>query len=233
MIPIRDNVNVKTFPVVTTALIYLNVIGFVLELTVFSTEIMEFVLVWGLNPVSFLDPLWRQEHGGFNWFSLISYLFLHGSLMHLVSNMLFLWIFGRTLEDRMGHFRFTVFYLLAGVAAGFLNLGMAAAEPIPTIGASGAIAGLMGGHCLMFPSARVRILLLIIVIPIFFWMPAFILVAFHLFTDIVFSGVSLVSLPGEVGVATWAHIGGFMFGLATHRLFLMRRQWRYFDDYID
>ena len=142
--------------------------------------------------------------------TLVTSMFLHGDWMHLVGNMLFLWIFGDNLEDEMGHLLFLLFYLLSGIGAGLIHVVTAPASVIPTIGASGAIAGVMGGYLLLFPKARVDILLILIVYFRIFTVPAYVMLGAWL--GLQFLG-SLSSYPDQGGIAYWAHTGGFIVGL--------------------
>jgi membrane associated rhomboid family serine protease len=147
---------------------------------------------------------------GADYYTLISSMFLHGGFMHLAGNMLFLWIFGDNMEDEMGHIPFLIFYLLAGIGAGVLHVFASPVSVVPTIGASGAIAGVMGGYLLLFPKARVDILLIIVVFFKIFPVPAWVMLGVWLAMQFV-GGVG--SDPDQGGVAYWAHTGGFFVGL--------------------
>ncbi|WP_271949323.1 rhomboid family intramembrane serine protease [Ruegeria faecimaris] len=147
---------------------------------------------------------------GYTLETLVTSMFLHGGWMHLAGNMLFLWIFGDNLEDEMGHLPFLLFYLAAGIGAGLIHVVTAPQSLVPTIGASGAIAGVMGGYLLMFPKARVDILLVLVIYFRVFSIPAFVMLGVWL--GMQFIG-SLSSNPDEGGVAYWAHTGGFLVGL--------------------
>jgi rhomboid family protein len=147
---------------------------------------------------------------GMGYESLLTSVFIHGGLMHLGGNMLFLWIFGDNLEDEMGHLPFLAFYLVAGIGAGLIHVAAAPGSAVPTVGASGAIAGVMGGYLLMFPRAKVDILLILIVFFRIFAIPAWIMLG--LWLALQFLG-GLGSDPDQGGVAYWAHAGGFAVGL--------------------
>ncbi|HSJ63106.1 MAG TPA: rhomboid family intramembrane serine protease, partial [Gemmatimonadaceae bacterium] len=147
-------------------------------------------------------------------------MFLHGSWGHIIANMLFLWVFGNNVEDSMGHVRFTVFYLVCGLAAAAAHVLLDPASPVPTVGASGAISGVMGAYLLLYPRAHVSMLFIFIiiirVIPVQAW-----LVLIWWFALQVLTGLPQLSRAGEVsgGVAVWAHIGGFVAGVALIKLF--------------
>ncbi len=196
MFPIRDHNPSSRVPVVTYALIVLNVVVFAATAPYLND--LRFMADWALIPALSAPSTFLTSQ------------FLHGGLLHLAGNMLFLWIFGDNLEDRMGALPFLGFYLLSGVAAG---LGQAASEPsstIPMVGASGAIAGVMGGYLLLFPRARVDVLIILIVFFRVFPIPAWVVLGIW-FTMQVVSGTAT---PGGVGgVAYWAHAGGFAAGL--------------------
>lgn len=201
MFPIRDhNPSLRT-PFVTYALIAVNVAVFVLGMPLMQDEraLYEFYASWALIP-AISDPL-----------TFVSSQFLHGGLLHLAGNMLFLWIFGDNLEDEMGHAPFLGFYLAGGVVAGLAQMLADPASTIPMVGASGAIAAVMGGYLLMFPRAKVDVLIIFVVFFRIFAIPAWIVLGVW-FALQMFSGVSS---PTDIGgVAYWAHAGGFLAGLA-------------------
>lgn len=236
MIPLKDTVPGREKPFVTWAIIAVNVAVFLLQISL-PSNISEFLVYkFGFVPLK-LTTLWGYglwlEILYFSW-SLITSMFLHGSWMHLISNMWSLWLFGDNVEDRVGHFRFFVFYLLSGIAASLTHYVFNIYSPVPTIGASGAIAGVMGAYFVMFPLARIITLVPLLWIPFFLEIPAMLFIGFW-FVSQVFSG--LFSLIGPVfggGIAWWAHIGGFIFGVATISLFRKKRdQYRlFFDDEI-
>jgi membrane associated rhomboid family serine protease len=155
------------------------------------------------------------------WFSLVSSQFLHGGFLHLISNLWTLWIFGDNVEDRMGKFRFGVFYLLSGLAAGWLHALTHPGSTIPTIGASGAISGVLGAYLRWYPGARVLTLVPVFFYPLFFYVPALFYLGFWFLSQL-FSGTMALLLPeGIGGVAWWAHIGGFLFGFVTCTAFTL------------
>jgi membrane associated rhomboid family serine protease len=204
MFPVGDdNSQLRTFPYVTTTLIGLNVLIFLLELSGGD----QFIVNWAFIPARF------SEQPATNAITIFSSMFMHGGWMHLIGNMLFLWIFGDNVEDRIGHGKFLVFYLLAGIAAMFAQYILNPDSSIPNVGASGAIAGVLGAYLLMFPQARVNVLLGRQVVA----MPAFIVLGLWIVFQLI-SGVGTIAYTDESadvgGIAYMAHIGGFVAGLA-------------------
>ena len=204
MFPIRDhNPSLKT-PYVTYVLILVNALVFLSYWSLFSDAdaINSFFSEWAMIPATIT--------AGENSHSLVTSMFLHGGLFHLAGNMLFLWIFGDNLEDELGHIGFLVFYIACGVAAALAHLLADPSSTIPTVGASGAIAGVMGGYVLLFPKARVDVLFIFIIIFRVFTVPAWVVLGIW-FAAQVFSGVTSPIVGG--GIAYWAHAGGFLAGV--------------------
>ena len=203
MFPIRDHNPSERTPYVTYALLASNIVIFAMTVLVYTTDmaLLQLYYDYALIP--------ERLSAGENPSALVTSMFLHGGFMHLAGNMLFLWVFGDNLEDMMGHVGFALFYLACGVLAALAQYITAPYSPIPTIGASGAIAGVMGGYLLLFPKARVDILIWIIifirVIPIPAWITLVLWFAFQLI-----NGAG--SDPTQGGVAYWAHAGGFIAG---------------------
>ncbi|NDV02616.1 rhomboid family intramembrane serine protease [Pseudoroseicyclus tamaricis] len=214
MFPIRDHNPSERTPYVTWVLMAANIGVWLLQMAmVQSDEALAFLYYnYAMIPARITN--------GEAYHTLLTSIFLHAGFMHLAGNMLFLWIFGDNLEDQMGHGPFLLFYLAAGVGAGLAQFLAAPWSPIPTVGASGAIAGVMGGYLLLFPRARVDMLLfLVFIIRIFRW-PAWVML-------IVWFGIQLVSGVGapadQGGVAYWAHAGGFALGLVLTLPVFLRR----------
>ncbi|MDQ6674094.1 MAG: rhomboid family intramembrane serine protease [Chloroflexota bacterium] len=219
MIPVRDDPGEprRSFPWVMLTILLLNVLAFVFELGVGGTAALDnLFLAAGVVPVEFTrgvlvgppPPL------GMPWTTLLTSMFLHGGLLHIASNMLYLFIFGDNVEDRLGHFRFLVFYFVCGIAAGLTHIVVNASSEVPSVGASGAIAGVLAAYWRLFPHARVRTLVFlgpVILIP---RIAAALLILFWFATQF-FSGVTSLGVTTEQtsGVAVWAHIGGFIAGL--------------------
>jgi membrane associated rhomboid family serine protease len=210
MFPLGDDDSQRrTLPVVTFALIALNVLVFFIELSAGDA----FVEAWAFVPAQF------SAAPAANAITIVSAMFLHGGWMHLFGNMLFLWIFGDNVEDRFGHLQFLLFYLLVGVAATFAQYALAPHSTVPNVGASGAIAGVLGSYILMFPQSRVNVLMGRQVVA----MPAIVVLGLWIALQL-FSEVGAIASTDETsggGVAYMAHIGGFAAGLLM--TFLFRR----------
>ncbi|WP_297057076.1 rhomboid family intramembrane serine protease [Thermosulfurimonas sp.] len=234
MIPLQDSLPRRTVPVVTWGLIAVNTLVFLLE-TALPEPTRELVIQYlGLVPARLTDPVWAAAHGypPGAYLTLFTHLFLHGGWVHILGNMWTLWIFGDNVEDRMGHLRFLIFYFLCGFVAALVHVHMYPHSTIPTIGASGAISGVLGAYLLMFPAARIVVMIPIFIFPFIFEVPAvFFLVYWYLLQ--VFSGTLSLALPEPViEVAWWAHVGGFLAGMFLHRFFCLRGRCYYRDEEI-
>lgn len=212
MIPLRSSERTYSKPVVIAWLVALNVVIFLYE--------------WAI------DPSIAETYGivpyRFQFRTLITSMFLHGSWLHLIGNMWFLWIFGKAIEDLLNHGRFLLFYLLCGVVAGYIQVATQPYSPVPTVGASGAIAGVMGGYLVKFPRARITTLVPIIIFITTVDLPAAFLLLYW-FVIQFFSGLgslSHVSLGG--GIAWFAHVGGFVAGMILISLMPTRPRFRYY-----
>ncbi|SMY10369.1 rhomboid family intramembrane serine protease [Flavimaricola marinus] len=204
MFPIRDHNPSRHTPYVTYALIALNVAIYLWTVVAVTTDRQLYDLYYCCAMIP------ARITAGENYLSLVSSIFLHGGFMHLAGNMLFLWIFGDNLEDEMGHGGFTLFYLACGVAASMAQWAAGPWSPIPTIGASGAIAGVMGGYLLLFPKAKVDILIILIVFFRVIPVPAWIMLGLWFGLQL-FNSIGSDAMAG--GVAYWAHAGGFVIGV--------------------
>jgi membrane associated rhomboid family serine protease len=218
MIPIRDTNRSETYPVVNNSIIALTVLAFIIELAQ-GQGLKEFIYLYGLVPARYTEPqVTAYFTTGQQLLPFLTSLFLHGGFLHLLGNMWFLYIFGDNVEDRLGHLRYLAFYLLCGVFAGASHIVLNWHSNTPTIGASGAVAGVMGAYIILYPRAKVLAL-----IPIFF-LPYFAEISAFFFIGIwfLFQFLSAASTAGEAGgVAWWAHIGGFVFGIIFLKLFEM------------
>jgi membrane associated rhomboid family serine protease len=220
MIPVRDDPGEPrgSFPWVMLAILLLNVLAFVFELGVDNVGSLDnLFLAAGVIPVEFTRGIMVGPPPplGLTWTTLFTSMFLHGGFLHIASNMLYLFIFGDNVEDGLGHFRFFVFYFLCGIAAGVTHIVVNSSSPVPSIGASGAIAGVLAAYLRLFPHARVRTL--VFVGPVVFVprIAAAFLILFWFGTQF-FNGImSLGATTDQTtsGVAVWAHIGGFVAGL--------------------
>jgi membrane associated rhomboid family serine protease len=221
--PLKDNIATRRLPVVTVALIGACVLVYLLfERGGWSLGATGETRVrdYGAIPYELTHPGEQLGDGAAWWVTIFSSMFLHGSMLHLAGNMLFLWIFGSAIEDSMGRARFLVFYLLGGVAALGAQVLIDPGSTVPTVGASGAIAAVLGGYALVYPRARVVTLVLIVVLFTVIELPALLVLGLWILMQIAF-GVADLGQPvgGDGGVAYFAHIGGFAFGLLTIRLF--------------
>lgn len=206
MFPIRDHNPSERTPFVTWALIAVNVLVFLTYVPLLSDDraLMMMFWDWGLVPAKVSE--------GFGYSGFLTSMFLHGGVMHLAGNMLFLWIFGDNLEDRLGHVGFLLFYLASGLGAALLQFAASPDSMVPMVGASGAIAGVMGGYLLMFPRARVDVLVIFVVFFRIFPVPAWLMLGLWFGLQL-FHGLTSPADAG--GVAYWAHAGGFLVGLGA------------------
>jgi membrane associated rhomboid family serine protease len=218
MIPIKDYPGERrTFPWVMLTILVLNVLAFVFELGVGDTNSLDnLFLAAGIVPVEFTRGalVGPSPPLGMPWTTLFTSMFLHGGLLHIASNMLYLFIFGDNVEDRLGHVRFLIFYFLCGLAAGITHIVANAGSSLPSIGASGAIAGVLAAYLVLFPHAQVRTLIFLgpfILVP---RIAAAFLIIFWFITQFISSITSLgATTESSGGVAVWAHVGGFVAGL--------------------
>lgn len=216
MIPIRDTIPTRHRPVVNLTLIGINAVVFLVQMTQ-GAELDRFVYFYGLVPARFSDPRIAAYFSPLQQlFSLLAFMFLHGSFWHILGNMWSLYIFGDNVEDRLGSPRYLAFYLMCGLASGISHLFLNWHSNIPTIGASGAIAGVMGAYLILFPASKILTLIPIIFIPWFVEIPA----AFFLGVWFLLQFLNAAGSHGAAsGIAWWAHIGGFVFGILFLKLF--------------
>jgi len=218
MIPLRDTVPTKNYPVVNITIIAFNVIIFLYQLTQ-QVGLERFIYIYGLVPARYSVPQISAYFTAFQQiFSFFSFMFLHGGFWHLIGNMWSLYIFGDNVEDRLGPLRYLVFYTICGLASGLSHLLLNLNSNVPTIGASGAIAGVMGAYFILHPRAKILTLIPIFFIPYFLEIPA----AFFLGIWFVLQFLNAAGSYGQAsGVAWWAHIGGFVFGILFLKLMLI------------
>lgn len=205
MIPLRDDNPTSVVPYVTVLIIALNLIVFGYELSLPSEEIEGFFLTWG-----FVPALLYEGEVITGLITIVTSMFLHGGFVHLGGNMLYLWVFGDNIEAELGHGRFLLFYLGTGAAGALSQYMMAPGSRVPLVGASGAIAGVMGAYMLLYPTARVLTLLILVIVVRFVYLPAAVLLGFWILIQFLQGGVS-AGAAGS-GVAWFAHIGGFLAG---------------------
>jgi membrane associated rhomboid family serine protease len=219
VVPLRDDNPTSIRPFVTYAIIIANIVVFGLEASLTTPQLNRFFDTWALVPreltASFSGQLLNSPVP--EWATLFTSQFLHGGFLHIAGNMLFLWIFGNNIEDQLGHVRYLLFYLACGVLAALSQWFFSAYSTVPSLGASGAIAGIMGAYILRFPKAQI---LTLIPLGFFFWtirIPAFFFLGFWFVQQALSSLASLgpqtsVGMDGD-GIAYWAHAGGFIFGI--------------------
>ena len=222
MIPIRDTIRSTHKPIVVWLIIAINVFVFLIQYIVSNNLANGLVYEFGFVPSEFNELIWNHPISIFFFYPIVTSTFLHGGSFHLISNMWALWIFGDNVEDAMGHSRFAIFYILCGVIANLAHLASNMTSSIPVIGASGAIAGVMGAYFILYSHSRIMTLILWFP-PIFFKIPAPIYLLIWFFTQI-YSGTIYVLTDGgsASGIAWWAHIGGFIGGAILHKLFVIR-----------
>jgi membrane associated rhomboid family serine protease len=227
VIPLKDDVPSQTAPVVTVALVGLNVAVFLYQLSLqLSGEpgaqrvAEDFIREFGVTPCRLTGSCRVPDDALTPVFTILSSMFLHGGFLHLGGNMLYLWIFGNNVEDTLGHARFVVLYLASGVGAALAQTLVAPASPVPMVGASGAVSGVLGAYLLLYPYASI----LTLVIFGFFWrfihLPAMVVLGLWIVLQFLSGYLSLGAVGGEGGVAFFAHIGGFFIGMAL--LFVLR-----------
>lgn len=210
MIPLKDDNPTRTFPIINIALILVNVVVFIYQATLPPHAYKAFVAANAIVPMRI--PAFLAGHLGFKmvFYPIFTSMFLHGGLMHLLGNMLFLYIFGDNVEDAFGHFAYLVFYLFCGVGSAMVHTIFNLHSSLPAIGASGAISGVMGAYAVMFPRARVWMLFFIFLIPV----PALLVLGYWFVLQFL-SGIGEFGAAAQGGVAFWAHIGGFLIGMVV------------------
>jgi membrane associated rhomboid family serine protease len=244
MIPLSDpGVQRHTQPYVTIVIIAINAVVFLYELTLGEFGQTKFYYEWGLIPTKLIHGLsefgpycdgqiFRNTYGNLicqgtvvsleasnaAWLTVVTAMFIHGGIMHFAGNMLYLWVFGDNIEDRLGHVKYLAFYLTCGVVATLTQVAINTDSHSPTIGASGAIAGVLGAYLLLFPYNRINTLVVMYFITIL-RIPAMFLLGFWFFAQNFFQGLGSLGSTGG-GVAYWAHIGGFVTGILTVALYL-------------
>jgi membrane associated rhomboid family serine protease len=218
MFPLRDTQPSYSRPVITVLIIILNVVVFLYEISLDEYSRNYFIMHYGLVPARF------------HFSAILTSMFLHGGWMHIIGNMWFLWIFGDNVEDAFGHVKYLVFYLLCGIAAAMTQMAFSAGSRLPMVGASGAIAGVMGAYLIKYPKARIVTLVFIFIFITTIEVPAALMLAYWFFIQF-FSGVGTIgySHVSQGGTAFFAHVGGFVAGmilvglLGTRQTYLRRR----------
>lgn len=195
-------------------IIALNAAVFLYQLSLGANELQAFLYRHALVPLRYSDIRWAREVGlsPADFSPFLTNTFLHGGFLHIILNMWTLWIFGPALEDRLGPVRFAILYLLAGIAASVTHALFNAGSPVPALGASGAIAGVISAYAVRFPYAWIRVLVLIVIFPLFFSVPAMVFAGLWFFMQVLQGTSELLSPFAGGGIAWWAHIGGFVSG---------------------
>ncbi len=240
MIPLRDNIPSRTTPFVNYFLIALNVLVFAYQFTLSAPQEAALFFDFGVRPLEYWNIFHSTEPLLMGVLApLFTSMFLHGGFFHLGGNMLFLWVFGDNVEDRLGHVAYAFFYLFFGVAASLTHIIFSGASDIPTLGASGAVSGVLGAYLLFYPRAQVRALIPLFVIFLYRELPAIVFLGLW-FALQVFQGIGSLGVSSGGGVAWWAHIGGFVAGVLVAIPWKMfggnreeERVYEYEDDYYD
>jgi membrane associated rhomboid family serine protease len=223
MIPLRDDRPTRTFAFITVTIIVLNALVFFHELSLGNSDRAEsFFQTFSLTPADL-----THAPSPAAYCTIVTSMFLHGGWMHVLGNMLYLWIFGKNVEDSVGHFRFIVFYLLCGIAAAAAQIAIAPDSTVPMIGASGAISGVLGAYLLLLPRARVLVLFPIWIFWRVFYVPAMLMLVLWFGLQLL-SGLAVRHMDINGGVAFWAHVGGFVAGVLLIPFF-KKRQVRLFQ----
>jgi membrane associated rhomboid family serine protease len=212
--PLRDSVGRSREPIVVWTIIGVNVVVFLYQLGLSTHELHLFLYRHALVPLRYFNPGWARELGlsPTDLTPFLTNAFLHGGWLHIILNLWTLYIFGPALEDRLGPIRFAILYVLAGIAASATHAVFNALSPTPVLGASGAIAGIIAAYATRFPHAWVQVLVPILFIPLFFWIPAMVFAGIWFLAQVI-QGASELFAPFSIsGIAWWAHIGGFMTG---------------------
>jgi len=229
MIPIRDDQPSYSTPFINYFIIGLNVLVFLFELSIGAEgqrALNAFVFQFGVVPVHFERAL--AGAGPYTlattWPTILTSMFLHGGWLHIIGNMWFLWIFGDNIEDHLGHFRYLLFYLACGIAAAVTHIVFNLSSNEPTVGASGAIAGVMGAYVILYPRARVLTLVVLIVFFTFWWIPAWVFLGYWFLIQFLSGAAMSIAETSRStgGVAFWAHVGGFVTGVLLIKILPQR-----------
>ncbi|MDN5315936.1 MAG: hypothetical protein PWR08_60 [Thermoanaerobacterium sp.] len=224
MIPLRDINPSRRKPYITVLIIIINIIIFIFEAILPKNLTETFIQYFGFIPTELTKSILYMsiDYIGINIITIFSSMFIHGSFMHLISNMWALWLFGDNVEDRVGHLKFLIIYLLSGFMAAITHYIFNINSSVVTIGASGAIAGVMGIYFVLYPFAKIRTLFIVLWLPFFINIPAFIYIGFWFISQISNGILTLFGPVYGFGIAWWAHIGGFLFGIFISRKYKRR-----------
>ena len=233
MIPFRDNIPSRTVPIINILFIVLNVLVFIFELTLSPRELDRLIAALGVVPAYVYA--WPRLHDTVAALVIpfFTSMFLHGGWLHLIGNMWYLWIFGDNVEDRLGHVRYLIFYLLCGIGAGLVQTVFSGPSRVPSIGASGAIAGVLGAYVISYPWAKVLTLVPIFIFIQVIEIPAILVLGFWFVMQFFYGTASLAvsSSANSGGVAWWAHVGGFLIGIVLIGIMARRPRYDYYSRY--
>lgn len=225
MFPIRDDTPRFSTPIITYFIIALNVVVFLYELSVGAQSqraLNAFVAEFGVIPRHEVAVLTGQSSlsPGAAILPIFTSMFVHGGWLHIIFNMWWLWIFGDNIEDYLGHFKYLVFYLVSGFAAALVHIALNLTSRVPTVGASGAIAGVMGAYIVLYPRAKVLTLVFLIVFITFWWLPAWLFLGYWFVIQFISGAATTIAETSQStgGVAVWAHVGGFLAGIVLIKL---------------
>jgi membrane associated rhomboid family serine protease len=230
MIPLRDDNPTVLWPIFTVTFILANIAVFFYQLSLLSVNerlAEKFIYQMGMVPAALT---YGRVPGAGGYYTVVTSMFLHGSLLHLGGNMLYLWIFGNNIEDSLGHLRFIVFYLIVGVVAAATHIYFNAASTVPTIGASGAVSGILGAYLMLFPHARIKTLVPLGIFISVVYLPAWVLLLFWIGLQFLHQALEPMD-PRAGGVAYAAHIGGFVAGFVLIHFFRKYRRRAHFRTY--
>jgi len=220
MIPLKDTAKSESFPIINWILILLNGFVFIIELRLGNNETEAFFLKYGLVPS-------QTNLTGTNTYTFVTSMFLHGGWGHIISNMWMLYIFGDNVEDRMGSFRYLVFYLLCGIIASLTHFALYQDSAVPAMGASGAISGVMAAYMFLFPRSLILSFVPVFFLPLFLPIPAVIYIGLWFIVQFLSGTLHLMSSSITAGIAFWAHIGGFLGGLILYKMFVKKKRRKY------
>jgi membrane associated rhomboid family serine protease len=234
MFPIKDDIPSRDFPTVTVGLIVINTIVFIFELSMGRTARMSFVADFGLVPenvTAFFGGTGMAA--GRVFLPFFTAMFLHGGWFHLIGNMWYLWIFGDNIEDRLGHGRFLIFFLVCGLVGNAVHYLFNVSSQLPTIGASGAVAGVLGAYLISYPGARILVLFPLFFLIQFIELPALIVLGFWFVLQFLNGAASIVMASDTGGVAWLAHVGGFVSGIMIFKILRPRPKVWYFREQVE
>lgn len=228
MIPIKDSIPNVFRPYMVWIIIVLNVLVFIYSLGLGPGDLIRFFHLFGVVPVRLVNPEAAMMAGypDAGYYTLVTHMFIHGGFLHIILNCWMLWIFADNIEDVMGPFRFLLFYLICGAGALIVHIFFNLDSPVPVVGASGAVAGVMGAYFLLYPHSRVITLIPVFIFPLIVQIPALIFLGVWFIIQII-SAVWADTTGSGTGVAWWAHAGGFIVGMAILPLFRSRKRCYY------